>query len=340
MTSITSFKRIPVRKLLSFLFLTVLLSSLLSVGISAESESYVDWVISSDGMTMSDGNKIYTYYPLPSSIESRSWQTEIYEYYDYVAYAGDDMCTIYAPAPDSEFIWIEGYSGDYEPFERFYATESGKAALDIFADGTADSYEFWAYDYSGSDFSTSITRLDDDFLSLLKESDGETVTVNVSDLEEAVRYDLFFYHETHTLSRDAALLFRLDNDRYYFVFLDALDNSYFDSYGNFSYRSGSVTLTALSNDAAASFSAAHETRSYAIDVNYTYESGGLGLGIPLALFWILYIFLGFLLPVPLVVLGFVLSGIKALGKPKYWRIPAICAIVWMALALVLMIILI
>ena len=61
---------------------------------------------------------------------------------------------------------------------------------------------------------------------------------------------------------------------------------------------------------------------------------------PLAIFWLFYALVGFIIPLPLLALGIILPNIKKLGRPKYWYILAALALLWIVLALFLMIILI
>ena len=127
----------------------------------------------------------------------------------------------------------------------------------------------------------------------------------------------------------------------FYVRFDTLDNTHFDADGNFSFRSGEVPLTPL-NDAMSA-----EARE-AINARMTegmtvYEDPTLGElpeTLVLILFWIVYVILGFLCPLPFIAVGVILPLIKPLGKPKYWLLSAILGALWVLLAIILMILLI
>ena len=73
-----------------------------------------------------------------------------------------------------------------------------------------------------------------------------------------------------------------------------------------------------------------------IEQSFNYEDSA-PVEFPLFLFWLFYIFLGFLLPMPFLVLGLIFPHISAMGKPRYWYSVAIAAGAWIALAILLMI---
>lgn len=60
----------------------------------------------------------------------------------------------------------------------------------------------------------------------------------------------------------------------------------------------------------------------------------------LFLFWLNYIFCGFLMPVPFLVLGLIFPHRHGIGKAKYWYATAISAGTWMLLAFLLAIVLV
>ena len=60
----------------------------------------------------------------------------------------------------------------------------------------------------------------------------------------------------------------------------------------------------------------------------------------MTLFWIGFAVLGFLAPIPFLLVGLLLPRSKKLGYPRYWRKLVYIAGAWMALALLLAVILV
>ena len=71
-----------------------------------------------------------------------------------------------------------------------------------------------------------------------------------------------------------------------------------------------------------------------------YEYGEDSDGAMLLLFWLNYIFYGFLMPAPFLVLGLIFPHVHGLGKPKHWYATAISAGAWMLLAFLLAVVLV
>jgi hypothetical protein len=133
-------------------------------------------------------------------------------------------------------------------------------------------------------------------------------------------------------------VYRLDDGKDYYVHYLSLGNQYFDAEGNFSYRSGSVSLTVLGEDLSRELD---KVREQVVPNGYTYyeyEDSETPL-FSETTFWVLYSIMGFVAPVPLFILGLVLSYSKKPGYPKYWRILSVIAALWILFAAILMILL-
>ena len=64
---------------------------------------------------------------------------------------------------------------------------------------------------------------------------------------------------------------------------------------------------------------------------YSYDTDGDKVAA--VLFWIIFVFIGILVPVGLIVLGLILPGMKKLGSPKYWYALSVSSGVWLLSAL-------
>ncbi|MBQ9085691.1 MAG: hypothetical protein IJY47_00730 [Clostridia bacterium] len=294
----------------------------LGVGASESSES-VDWGLSDDKMILT-GNKTYTYYgKLPREYLHHAKQ--IYEFSDHPDLDEDFFIgTPYVEAPyaDSGFVWID--SGDQ--YVYVYATPEGKIALDRFMNGetilhirTEDSKQaplaasVWAEIGSG----------------------GETRSVDVTQLKDQMKYSVYAYDTTMTLSYEQGVIFVLGGD-YYGLDYTTLGNQYFDADGNFSYRSGTVILTKLSQQKVQQIlTAVNNAESFSTQyVREKSESEGSSF-----IFWIFFVLLGFLAPLPFLILGLILPQSKKYRYAKYWYSLSVFGTIWLVFAVLLMVLL-
>lgn len=159
----------------------------------------------------------------------------------------------------------------------------------------------------------------------------ESFLIDVRDLAYVNCYEILIrqvYEETVY-----GAIYVMDGSYYYLNYVN-LGNQHFDAYGEFSYRSGEVMLTK-----ADTYRAAIESNLLPLTEDYTYEYESEAIfsdDISTPLFWIGFVLLGFIAPIPFLILGFVLSRAKKLGCPRYWRIISYIAIIWLALAALLL----
>ena len=328
-------RKINFKKLTALLLCLLMLSSLPSVVAAAEEAPEkapnVEWLLSDDAETLTASTgKVYKAITVPADVylapKSR------YEYANTVDLPEEDDCFIYSTSPDNECVWVETfYSGD----KYLYATEAGKAALNAFLnDSDTNVYRLYSLSdiYFGYLNASLLTALD---------GSSERVTFDVRELADWECYELSAHDSTEIVARDYGLIFESPEGKLFYVRFDTLDNTHFDANGNFSFRSGEVPLTPL-NDAMSA--EAREALNARMTEDVTvYEDPTLGElpeTLVLILFWIVYVILGFLCPLPFIAVGVILPLIKPLGKPKYWLLSAILGALWVLLAIILMILLI
>ena len=127
------------KKIFSLLFCLLMLTQLFgTVAFAAPSDTkevdeVVDWELSDDETTLSNGSK--TYYGYAGDGDFYLDASFVYAYSDVVELEDDGSSQIYAPYEDAEFVWLEGYDYIY-----IYATEKGARALDAFLQGDSVTY--------------------------------------------------------------------------------------------------------------------------------------------------------------------------------------------------------
>ncbi|MBO5270742.1 MAG: hypothetical protein J6B77_08145 [Clostridia bacterium] len=321
-----------------------------SIGVSAASSSdgdsaeaddsgYVEWEINGDGSILTGDGKEYYAYTLPD--EFYLYPSCIYEYANPVSaghVSGDliGQTYVYAPFKDSEFVWMEGSEYLY-----FYATRRAEYDLDrFFADQTDGTLYLLDSEANFAPFTrAALQSLENDRFTA-----SEYTEFYLNDLKNCPYYTVLEFEETDTLAAKRAYLFEVD-EAFYYVPYSTIPYEYFDEYGDLVFTHGVVSAIALSSasesmlfDALDDFTYRMTSYEYEdnLDWGYPYEDSSM----PIGLFWFCYVFLGFLVPIPFIVLGFILPHIAKLGRPKYWYVTAYLGIAWFVLAFVLMFLLI
>ena len=335
--------RSKLTKALLCILLSLLLVAVLPQAVFAEESDrdaamgYTVWDVSEDGETLTADGRVYHRYYGERALLIDANHKYYYHYKVTLPDDGFEYAEICAPYRGAEIIWVYSDRG----YGRVFATDTGAAQLDALIDGEVPRFSLM------KDFSHR-TPLTKDFIEGLELSraNGETlVTFPVSKLEDLPCYNIIAAEETGSLTYDYGAIY-LFNGSYYYVNYFELDNSYFDSDGYFSYRKGSVRAARLGDALTESVKDALESaevRDYSEEYEYdripseenAYETEGARI-----VFWLLFVFVGYLLPAPFLILGLTLPHSAKRGKPKYWYSVAIVAGVWLCLAFLLMLVLI
>ena len=177
-------------------------------------------------------------------------------------------------------------------------------------------------------------------------AEGEKLMYDVKTLRDVERYTVYRYDKNECLRFDTATLYRIDG-HWYALDYSALENNNFDADGKLSYRSGNVYLVRLSDDTnrrvvwtfseIESFNCEYSHESDKIYAELREQENEDNAVVYTISFYFFFVILGFIVPIPFMVLGFVLPMIKKLGKPKYWYVISVLAFLWMVVALVLLI---
>ena len=300
-----------------------------------EEQPLVEWTVSEDGKTISNGTKTY------KRINASLFETVPvygYRYYNTVSIPDNEEFTnvkIKVPYPDAEYMWMFEHTGNYV---YVYATEEGIDHLNRFLNGEYGIYRLWAPNEESA-------VIDEEFSLRVQEmaKSAKTVKKSVLELKECTRYEIVAYNEYESFLLRLGCLYLVDGTWYYLDY-SKLDNTHFDSDGYFSYRRGSVMIAELSAEVGSEIDVLSQNveylyRSY-VDEYDPWADVEEEPEIPMAFFWIVYVFAGFFLPAPFLVIGLLLPRLRGFGKPKYWYVTAVFAALWMVLALVLLLMLI
>lgn len=302
-----------IRKACLFLLLTVVLAVVLpssafaSEPVAAEPEDreVITWELSDDGNTLKGNGRVYTYYELP--IMSEIVSDRRFDYADTVE-SDYDRYMIESYTRDSEIVWLR--DSDY-----ILATEKGRAHLNSFFGGEEQTYRL----YCGT---TQMSHIDASLIDELEnaaENGAEKVTVNVTTLERWDEYELVACDTEEIIGYGIGSVFKIDGE-FYYVNYDELDNSYFDAFGDISFRKGSIELVKLDNGLDERVKKAVGNMRY-VDVDYDFEYSydySYGDNFPhIGIVWY-----GFICPIGGTVAGIVLANSKKMGKPKRWYLLA------------------
>ena len=192
-----------------------------------------------------------------------------------------------------------------------------------------DSIDYIIRDEFGLETIFDVSLLES--LDELASSGTESFPIDVRDLADAECYEIVIYHNFEETIHGA--IYIMDGAYYYLNYVD-LGNQHFDADGYFSYRSGEVMLTR-----AETYRGGIENALAPLFKEYmpgTVEGTAYGEETFMIAFWIAFVLLGFMAPIPFFVLGLLLSRSEKLGYPKYWMILSYIAAAWFALSALLL----
>ena len=337
------------KRCLLFALCLILLLPLLSVGASAgkdkpdfeyDANDCAVWELSDDGRTLKSGSLSYTSYQFP--VGSPAIYEEAQYLFQFQNRVSSPWIEEITGSSYAEGIVYSAYPGggtmllQVEGEWYLYVDAIGKAEMDAFASGQTKNYYLRTEPYES-------TPLDATVFSYIEEELGKTDnkrSEDVVNLKAAHRFDVIVYDEYQTYAYTVGAVYRLQDGKDYYVHYLTLENQYFDADGNFSYRSGSVELTALDPKITEELDQIAQNIPENGYTYYGYEGENWDFMIPVAGFWVLYSLFGFAAPLPLLIAGLVLPRSKKRGYPKHWYVLSFIAMIWIIIALALMILLI
>lgn len=315
------------KKKLICLLLVCLLLPALCVTAFAEGEEYAQWIISEDGEELSLDGKTYTWYPMAYGDLLKPEERFCYE--NEVIVNGEALSVVVNPE-NPHMVFLCNY---YSYPERVYVTEEGRRILDAYVNG-----EFAEYLLTWN--TNQASQISADLVAQLDALTAEQISIEVTRLRELDCYEIMGYDETHTLAHAHGAVYVL-RDGYYYINYDALDNTHFDSEGNFSYRSGTVTLVKLVTDHAEMVSdAIGNLKAWTYTAIYESDTDVVEMDKTSAktVFFVLSIIGGLLIPAVPLVLGLVFATSKKSVNPHKWYLLSSLAALWIILAAVIVMI--
>lgn len=295
---------------------------------AAADEEKIEWHISDDQNTLTYGDEVYTRVSLPA----QNWLRPhtFYEYDQQIETDDPVVDCIGRPAsyPSEELVLnpdmvlIYDYIASYAK-ARVYVKGEALQSISDFAAGQYEAYElaegfYYSADIDGQMIQSWRTQAPD-------------VSVNATELGELNYYYVLGYDSTLTLAHVIGAVFVRDGE-YLFVHYDSLDNNYFDSNGQLSFRSGNVPALRIEGADATAVSEAIDN-SADFEPNVIYEPvEPLDATLSIIFFLLLGSPLLYLLPIGLGVLGIVMRCSKRTTNKARWTPVIILSAVWLVLA--------
>ncbi len=349
----TMLKQTALRTLLSVLVLTALLLSAFCLTVSAEETQGVQWIyINADHTKLSGDGVTYEQVTLPADCDIIFTTGKRYVYMNsprgYGTNAGASG-TVYAAEPGGYLVYVDDH---YNGVTAYCRTDKA-ATLQGYFDGTEGSFVLRQPWYETGEYDTSdkFSNLTDETAKLFLElsQKGGGVNTNVNDLETHLICELRFHDQSGLLTTIKGAIYEMSDGSYGYVDYATLDNSHFDADGNFSYRRGEVTVYPLEELAGRVDSAL--SSSYTMKRSFTYEyyeyEDDIGIiggndytrEAAIASFWVIFVLVGYLLPIAPLVIGLVFANSKKMSHAKRWYVVAGMAVLWMVLAVTLTVLL-
>ncbi len=300
------------RKILSLIFVFVILS-LCVLPVTAIAEEN-DWWISEDNLTVKNGNTVYTKYELSRDVDYLpSGKILLYP----LEHEDSDYTYDYIAVPDNTTdIVCRHYTGE------IYVTEKGREILKNF-----ESYNFSSYYLMFGEVAIDIIETDFDLFM----KDEMLTQLDVTKLADDNLLAVYGFDQTETVAHTIGEVYFFEND-YYYIHYDALDNSYFDAYGNFSFRKGVVPAYKLDKTGVDMVINAQASDKYrTVEYIYTDENPFIEEDDKFSAsltFWTISIIVGFIIPMVPLVLSVVYANSTKAGKPKRWYLLTLTSVLW------------
>lgn len=315
-------------------FVCCLLLVLLFVGtLTVSAAEDMEWNFRADGMTLTDGTRVYHYYHLAHNVvcSPRYLSMLSEEYYDLDEIDVSPGYLYSTELGGGNIVWAGYNTTRY--INGIYVLPFEMQQLNRWQSGNGSVYRMRDKNGQYATFPAS-TVIE------LNQLKAAVQSTDVRTLEKAGRYDIYAFDDTNTWGYPYGAIYVL-SDGYYYLNYTKLGNEHFDADGNFSYRRGNVFLSRMSNEQATLIDEISEELEYIsyeeIDKDDTQSEEPQAMS--LAAFWIVYFFLGIILPIPLIFIGIFLARSHKLGYPKYWYVLSAIAGFWLLLGMVLAVLL-
>ena len=302
--------------------LVLVIAQLMSVFAFADAKEFVSWTMSADCAVIEGNGRTYTKYEYADVTVDAA---DVYQYAGNICPSSGEEYKVYAPSHDSELIWIQKNDK-----VEIYTTAEGRVEIESFLRGEGEIFRISNEKTQKSDIEASAV--------LAMNASSEALEIDVRELRDAECYEILAYDATDALSYKYGAVF-IYSGEYLFVRYSELSNNCFDADGNLSFRSGMLSMRVLDGDAVERIKLASENMSYRSAAHHYENISDATPAIPKAFFWLCCLFVGFVLPLPMLGLGLILPRFKSLSRPRAWYSLAVLALAWMVLSAVLMVLL-
>ena len=295
----------------------------------------LEWTMSEDYTTLSNGEETYRHFPLPSGYEWKPMES-YYLYADSLLTVENTEKTqaaaLYAPYHGSDLVYVVFIGSLREA--QLYVTEAGYERIRSFANGgfrvcqMVRTVELVDY----------VAPLDSALVQAFIDAEP-TDTIDVRLLRDKQVYHIYGYDECGVVCSALGAFYRMGTDSYCFVDYSALDNTCFDSEGAFSYRKGTVPIVELKSGELyeAFLKLREELVQSHVSLSFEPRPGGTEdaafLAFAFPVFWIFYAVIGFIVPILLLWLALRLIHSNAHAKQKRWHLLMVLAGLWFLCAL-------
>lgn len=277
------------------------------------------WEISNDAKTINYGEKIYELYEMHPEIDILP-EGEIRLY--AVNNPSDDMYKYeYVAQINSEIVYLYNSS-------TIYVTQEGKLQLDKFIN---NEYLYYLYfvDYNYViDFNAEL------FDGFINENNKQLIDVTTLWNDEV--FYIRGFDDTGSFAHKCGAVYYHENS-YYYINFDALDNTYFDAYGDFSYRKGMVPAYKLIGENE-KFASQAKNNARERKEEYVYPEDEMFVidedkAKAITIFVIVSLVFGFIIPmVPLILsIKFAISK-KAINSKRWYWVTAFSAL-WIIISI-------
>ena len=301
------------KKCLSVLF-SILLIILMVTPVTCLADEPV-WSISKDGKTVTYNQKVFTLYEKSPEIEFIP-ENEVYLYrfadqseenlykYEYVAQISEDVI----------YLINSGV---------VYVTEKGIVQFEEFIKG---EYSYYLYHYHHSGV------VDFEYSQFEKFMNQENITeIDVTTLWNDEIFYVRGFDETGCFAHKCGAVYFLDNE-YYYIHYDALDISYFDAYGEFSYRKGTVPAYKLTGEnesfvsnAKNAYKTRHSEYIYPDEEAFFSDEDDFKAFVTIIVISLIF---GLIIPAVPLVLSIKFANSKKAVNPKRWYGLTVVAGIW------------
>ena len=222
-------------KIISLIALLLVTAGLLASCSSTDAE----WELSPNGQYLEETARYNESYELTYTLVGYGLAGELVEFWNDAYSEEYGYLSVYAVSEDPSVLLLVGY--DTPIF--VYTLDGAPASLESFISGVADTHRIVNSRDTSSYLDLSREQMN------AYDSLEPSVNIPVASLARALTYELKVYDLADGLMHTHGGFYAGDGKLYYINY-DALDNSYFDADGNFSYRSGNVPCAVVEGELA------------------------------------------------------------------------------------------